>query len=151
MNRIKLTLLVLMSMFTTFCIADDYAFLTVSQTEGDAHFEVSQIEKITFDNTYMIVNLAGGEEQRLPLEGLSRMFFNDGTLGMTTPTATKSKIRMENGILKVEVADGEQVTLYNMKGEVVFHATHSIEFNISRLPQGVYIVKTGDETKKIKK
>ena len=150
MGRIKLALLILISMFTTLCMADDYAFLTVSQTEGDAHFEVSQIEKITFDNTSMIITLAGGTEQRLPLEGLSRMFFNDGTLGMTTPIATKSKIRMENGILKVEVVEGETVALYNIKGEMVFHATHSIKFNISRLPQGVYIVRTGNETKKIK-
>ena len=150
MIRLKHALFALTLISTPLCMADDYAFLTVSQTEGDTHFEVSRIEKITFDSKDMIFSLTGGTEQRLPLEGLDRMFFNDGTLGLTAPSAMKSRIRMENGILKVEVEDGESVILYNMKGEMVFHATHSIEFNVSRLPQGVYIVRTGDEVRKLK-
>ena len=151
MNRLRLALMALTMMSASFSMADDYAFLTVSQTEGDTHFEVSHIEKITFDKKDMIVSLTGGHEQRLALEGLSKMFFNDGTLGVTAPTATPSRIRLENGVLKVDVVPGEQVTLYNIKGEVVLHATHSIAYNVSRLPEGVYIVRAGNETKKVKK
>ena len=76
MNHFIGIILTLLFFFATTGRADEYTYLTVSQGEGTANFEVSQIEKFSFDQADMIVWLANGSEERLPLAGQSKMFFS---------------------------------------------------------------------------
>ena len=151
--RMKLSKIILsltMLLTTSLAEADNYQYLTVDQTGTQTSFEVSQIQKITFDTSDMVLMLASGGEQRLPLTSLNKMFFSEsGINAVAAPAVSKSAVVMENGQLKVNVAEGEQVTLYNTKGEVVFAVSQPAVFNISQLQKGVYVVKIGSQTRKI--
>ena len=129
--------------------ADDYQFLTVVQSGGEVSYSVSSISKITFDATNMIFHLADGNEQTIPLQGLSKMFFTGDPSAIAAVTETASKIQFADGMLRAVVASGEHLTLYNMKGEQVFSSNETGTFDLKNLMKGVYIVKVGRETKKV--
>ena len=137
----------LMALTCTSALADDYKYLTVDQNSGEVSFEVSNITKITFDATNMVLHLADGKTQQLPLAGLSRMFFAATSSGIAEVDATKSKIQFS--MLRATVAPGENLTLYNMKGEQVFSSSETGTFDLKTLTKGVYIVKVGKETRKV--
>ena len=64
----------------------------------------------------------------------------------------KMKIRLEGDILKLDGAiKSEIVRIYDMNGRPVFRGLCKREMNISNLPSGVYMVKAGNATTKIKK
>lgn len=131
-------------------MADNYAYLTVGQDNGETSIEVSQISKITFDASNMIVHLSNGSQQELPLSSLSRMFFSEtGSQGISLMQAGQEKIRYEGGSLRLQLADGEKAIIYNMKGEAVYTTNRSAEVTLDNLHKGVYIVRVGSETKKI--
>ena len=56
---------------------------------------------------------------------------------------------IKDGVLTATIADCEEVSLYNMKGEKVFSATQMASYDINHLPKGVYILKTSNQTKKV--
>lgn len=129
-------------------MADDYQYLTVTQANGETSFAVSDIRKITFDATNMVLHLSDDTTQSLPLAGLSKMFFSDGQTAIGT-IETQSKMHFADGTLRATVAPGEAIALYNMRGEQVFSANHSGTYSLAALTKGVYIVKVGSETKKV--
>ena len=131
-------------------MADNYAYLTVGQDGGETSIEVSQISKITFDASNMIVHLSNGSQQELPLSSLSRMFFSEtASQGISLMQAGQEKIKYEGGSLRLLLADGEKATIYNMKGEAVYTTNRSSEVTLDNLHKGIYIVRVGNETKKI--
>lgn len=147
MKSLLTTLLLMISACTW---ADNYQYLTVSQTDGDTRIEVSQIRKLTFDATDMIVTLEQGSEQRIPLASVQKLCFADGQAStIQTTDASQSTFKMKDGVVSVSVAKGESMSLYNMKGEVVFHAEQDVTFSISNLAKGAYILKTGKRCKTI--
>lgn len=149
MKKLLSALLTFMFLFTTASRADEYTYLTVTEGEGTSDFQISQIEKISFDQADMIVTLANGSEERLPLSGVSKMFFSDGKQSIAKVSTDGSKIRLEDGVLKVQVEEGEMVRLYNLKGEEILSAKQSIAYDIRHLTKGVYIVRVGNESKKL--
>ena len=77
------------------------------------------------------------------------MFFAATSSGIAEVDATKSKIQFSDGMLRATVAPGENLTLYNMKGEQVFSSSETGSFDLKTLTKGVYIVKVGKETRKV--
>ena len=130
-------------------MADDYQYLTVSQNDGETSFKVSNIQKITFDNSDMVIQLTDGSTERLPLVSLSKMFFSEESSGIAAIGTTKSKIQFSNGMLRADIARGEAVVLYSMKGEKMFSANESGTYDLSGLTKGVYIIKVGTESRKV--
>ena len=150
MKTMKSLLTTLLLMISACTWADNYQYLTVSQTDGDTRIEVSQIRKLTFDATDMIVTLEQGNEQRIPLASVQKLFFADGQAStIQTTDASQSTFKRKDGVVSVSVAKGESMSLYNMKGEVVFHAEQDVTFSISNLAKGAYILKTGKRCKTI--
>ena len=129
--------------------ADNYQYLTVSGTDGDTSFAVSSIQRITFTATTMELHMTDGRQESLPLSSLSRMFFTAESLGIAPLTPTQSKLHFAGGVLRADLGAGERVTLYSMKGEQVFTTNVSGTYDLTRLTKGVYIVKVGNETKKV--
>lgn len=67
----------------------------------------------------------------------------DATRGTDEPV-----IRVENGVIKVDNADGEApVEVFDISGKSVFRACANI---VSGLAKGIYIVKVGDKVQKIR-
>ena len=131
-------------------LADDYTYLSISQTDGVNNVEVSTIDKITFDTADMVLHLNNGTQQRFPLASLSKMFFSAESAGIAAIEHTNSKIVYDGSVLRVNVANGERVNIYNMKGELVFTSNQTVTLQLDNMPKGIYIVKAGqNETKKI--
>ena len=127
--------------------ADNFQYLTVSTQDSETSFELSQISKITFSETNMILTLSNGNTQELPLAQLQKMFFTDNASAISTIGTSKSKVTMNGGTVYIDVADGERVTIYNIGGTEVLSTTFTM--STSALPKGVYIIRMGNETKKI--
>ena len=127
--------------------ADNFQYLTVSTQDSETSFELSQISKITFSETNMILTLSNGNTQELPLAQLQKMFFTDNASAISTTGTSKSKVTMNGGTVYIDVADGERVTIYNIGGTEVLSTTFTM--STSALPKGVYIIRMGNETKKI--
>ena len=152
MKTIKTLIMAAMMAVGTTAMADDYAYLTVNQESGETSFAISNISKITFDATNMIVALSDGTTQELPLAGLNKMFFTAESTGIATATNKQSQIRLIDGTLHVSAPRGAVVTLYNIEGKTVRTVTSQgddTQLNVNGLTKGVYIVKVGTETKKI--
>ena len=153
MKTIRNTVLGLLLMTSSSMLADNYAYLTIDQTGTETSFAVSDIQRITFDATDMVLHMANGSEQKLPLNSLSKMFFSEnGANGIGAIGVTQSMISMKDGVLRVKGDRGNTVTIYDMGGKIVRKVTASsaeTELNLSGMTKGVYIVKVGGETKKI--
>ncbi len=130
-------------------MADNYQYLTVTQTDGDTSFAVVDIRKITFDATNMVLHLADGATQTLPLTSLQKMFFASESAAIEAVAQGEQKVHFSNGMLRADLQAGEAVTLFNMKGEQEFSTNKSGTYDLKHLAKGVYIVKVGQESKKI--
>lgn len=130
--------------------ADNYSFLNISQNGGETSFQVSQIERITFDSNNMIVHLTDGTTQQLELSGLQKMIFSDtDSQGLGTIAFDENKIRVGDGQLRLQLDGGEKAYIYNMKGEMVYTTNRSGVFQIDNLKKGVYIIRVGNAAKKV--
>ena len=133
-------------------MADDYAYLTVTQTGGESSYAVSSIEKITFEASDMVLHLTGGNTTKVPLAGLSKLFFTSSASGIATVSSNPSQISLRNGVLRVSGQKGSVVTVYDMSGKAVRTVTMQeteTEINLSGVVKGIYIVKVGGEAKKV--
>lgn len=139
----------LLTATATTALADDYKYLTIAGDGTETSYEVDNIDRITFDATDMVLHLTDGNQQRLPLASLQRMFFTQTSSGITATTRSQSKMHFEGGMLHADIARGETISVYNMKGERVFTANRSGAYDLSQLVKGVYIVKVGTETRKV--
>lgn len=149
MKLIRNIIAAVMFAFTTQAMADNFAYLTIGQTDGDTSFQVSQISKITFDSSNMVLHLSDGSTQQLPLASLTKMFFAADGQGIATVSAASDKIHFDGGQLRLDIGSGEQAVIYNMKGQPLFTANTSTEYNLNQLPKGIYIVRVGSQTKKV--
>ena len=154
MKKLRHLILGLMLLVCGSAFADSYAYLTVTQGSGDTSYAVSSISRITFDASDMVLHLSDGKEARLPLSGLSKMFFSDQASAIATVGAPTQQITMKNGVLRVTAPQGSVVTVYDTNGKIVRTQTAQeaeTEVNLSGVVNGVYIVKVGSEAKKILK
>ncbi|MBQ8127479.1 MAG: hypothetical protein IJ176_03675 [Prevotella sp.] len=149
MKRLATLLTSLMLMLGMPAMADNYAYLTITQDAAETSIEVSTIDKITFDASDMVLHLNSGAEQRLPLASLERMFFSQTAAGIATVSKSRSEMKVEGGQLRLTVADGERITLYNTKGEQLFTTTRDATYDLRPLGRGVFIVKMGQEARKL--
>ena len=150
MKILRRAILALAMAIGTPALADDYTYLSISQTDGVNNVEVSSIDKITFDTADMVLHLNNGTQQHFPLASLTKMFFSAESSGIGVMEHTSSKIVYDGSVLRVNVASGERVNIYNMKGELVFTSNQATTLQLNNMPKGIYIVKAGqNETTKI--
>lgn len=130
-------------------MADDYKYLTIGQYDGESSYSVSSIQKITFDTSNMILHLTDGTTASLPLSSLSKMFFSATSSDIATVGAARSDVQFSHGMLRADISRGESVSVYNMSGHKVFSTNESGIFDLSNLSRGVYIIRVGDDSRKV--
>ena len=134
-------------------MADDYAYLTIDQTSGETSFAVSNINKITFNENNMVLHLTDGKQATLPLSQLSKLFFSDkDATGIASIGIEQSSISIQEGVLRVKADRGATVAIYDAGGRavrMVQAGDKETEVNLSGMVKGVYIVKVGNQTKKV--
>lgn len=75
-----------------------------------------------------------------------------GVENVISKNSEKMNIKLDGDVLKLEGAlKSEIVRIYDMNGRPVFRGLCKREMNISNLASGVYMVKAGNVTKKIRK
>jgi len=121
--------------------ADDYNYLTFIQDGQTTYgFDLRKVKQITFDNDQLTVKTIDGKETDVVLSTLQRLSF----------TAS-----LPVGIQRTEASTSRQpIYIYNVSGQMIRHLDGTSEqgkLNLSDLPQGIYIVKQGTETRKILK
>lgn len=133
--------------------ADDYAYLSIMQTGEQSDVSISSIRNITFEADEMLIRLTDGSLQRLPLSGLTKMFFSGESTGIR-PVAANGRMpgfRLKDGVLHVTGAQGAGISVYDANGKAVRSVTASedeTEMNLDGLSKGVYIVRVGSQTTK---
>ena len=122
-------------------LADDYNYLTVIQGGQTTYgFELRKVKKITFDNDKLTVNSIDGKETDVLLSTLQRLAFTS-SLPVGIQSAVASTAR-------------QPIYIYNVSGQMIRHFDGTSEqgkLNLSDLPQGIYLLKQGTETRKILK
>lgn len=122
-------------------LADDYNYLTVIQGGQTTYgFELRKVKKITFDNDKLTVNSIDGKETDVLLSTLQRLAFT-GSLPVGIQSAVVPTVR-------------QPIYIYNVSGQMIRHFDGTSEqgkLNLSDLPQGIYLLKQGTETRKILK
>lgn len=141
---------VMLALSTQVALADNYAFLNIGDEDGETSFEVSKISKITFDAGSMILHLADGNQQQLPLYSLKKMFFSEtANQGIGNIAFDEQKISIGDGQLRLQLDGGERAVIFNMKGEQVYTTNHSGSLQLDNLQKGIYIVRVGNISKKV--
>ena len=122
-------------------LADDYNYLTVIQGGQTTYgFELRKVKKITFDNDKLTVNSIDGKETDVLLSTLQRLAFTS-SLPVGIQSAVASTAR-------------KPIYIYNVSGQMIRYFDGTSEqgkLNLSDLPQGIYLLKQGSETRKILK
>lgn len=100
--------------------ADDFNLYYDSAEEKNNKIEtVANLQKIVFENGNLVVTLKNGTTTSLPMEGVTRLFFNtDAAVGIDD--------------VKEETA--------SKKGEVYDLTGRKLNIDINELPKGIYIV-----------
>ena len=143
---------VLMVFGNTLVWADGFAVLTVDRLSGDqATYQLSDIQKITFNKTSMILHQNDGNQTSLPLFLIAKMSVNGGNTAIDATMTAPSGLQIKDGKFTVTmVADGI-VTLYDAGGKQVRSlkvkaGQNSLE--LGTLQKGVYIVKVNGTSQK---
>jgi len=152
MRHIRVFLTTVMLAMCLSSWADSYAYLTVnSDDSGSSSYAVADISKMTFESSNLVIWKSDTRLAELPLSGLDRMFFS-ATSGIQSLSALSSQIHHEGGKLRITAPRGTRIALYDISGKLIKAVTASAEeteLNLSGLRRGAYIVKAGDQSRKI--
>lgn len=131
-------------------LADDYNYLTVASGNTKQSIELATVEKITFENGNAVVYTTG-ENFTFPLSELQKMTFDvNPTLVKSLPKASEN-LKYNKGQLQVS-AKGT-LCIYDAAGALVSIAKvdEKSNVNLNGLSSGLYIIRLGDQTIKIRK
>lgn len=129
MKRCFLAMMVLMGCVAT-AAAYDYPYLTFSTQGGVTRSVAAEELVITFADGKMIAHSAQGDLE-LELQALDKMCFTTEQSGVSSAVAA-------GGVVRVFSMQGVEMGTYASQAEAV-----------SRLPQGIYIVKHDGSTLKL--
>lgn len=154
MKTIRLYLTALLLALTATAQADDYAYLNVEGDDGNFTIEVQTVQKITFTQDHLVFHLSSGQERQVPLATLGRLAFSDQAGTGVERLSSDEGVRFcfDNGQVRITGAYGRQVAVYGIGGKMLHNAVcndDDLLLNLSGLRRGVYIVRVGQEARKV--
>jgi len=150
MKKLRLMLAALVVALATAANADTYTYLKVNDSNSNT-YEIADISKITFDETYMNIALTGGEVVQLPLASLTTMELTN-TSGIILPSSKEQVELTGDGTLRINAQAGARIFLYNIKGQLektISTTADQTDIDLRSLPRGVYVVRVNSTSKKI--
>lgn len=117
-------------------LSDEVTLLLV-HPEITVEYQLSEVETITFDRDDTFTGLYEGDHQS----------------GINDPEIAEGETVISVNTEEIRVSGGKDIVLYDLKGVIV--ATSKAEGGVAvlstaSLPEGIYIVKAGNSTLKIK-
>ena len=134
----------------TSMLADNFKYLTISYNGSEENISLPIVQKITFQNGYVVVTTTEGENS-YPISVMERITFTESADAIKALPEQAEDLTYENGTLAIK--GNGLMRVYNTSGALVSIANIKEGANISLdgLPTGVYIVRMGDKAIKIKK
>lgn len=150
--KTKTFLAALLLMVSTNLMADEYNYLTLTYNGADQNISLPIVQRITFEEGNLVVNTTDGK-YFYPISALDKITFSEAA----DPDAIEAlpeqaeDLTYKNGILAIK-GDGI-LRVYNASGALVSIANvkEGANVNLGNLPTGVYIVRMGNKTIKVRK
>jgi len=150
--KTKNILAALLLMVCTSMMADNAKFLTITYSGSEQNIALPIVQKITFENGYVVVTTTEGKHS-YPISVLDKMTFTekDEATAIKALPEQAENMTCKDGTLAVK-GDG-MLRIYNTSGALISIAYVKEGANISldNLPAGVYIVRMGDKAIKVRK
>ena len=140
----------LLLMACTTMQADNYKYLTISYSGVEQSISLPIVQKITFEDGYVVVTTSEGNYS-YPISVMERITFTESADAIKALPEQTEEMTYENGTLAIK--GNGLMSVYNTSGALISVANIKEDANISldKLPTGVYIVRMGDKAIKIKK
>ena len=152
--KTKNLLAALLLMIATCVMADNQKYLTITLSDSELGRDISLpiVQRITFENGYVVVTTTEGTHS-YPITLLDRITFTekDEADAIEALPEQAEDLTFKNGTLSIK-GDG-MLRVYNTSGALVSIANIKEGANISfeGLPTGVYVVRKGNKTLKVRK
>lgn len=140
----------LLLMFGTNLMADEYQYLTVTFNESDHNISLPLVQRLSFEGNYLVVTTTEGTH-KYPISLLDKISFTEGATAIEALPEEAKGLTYKDGTLAVK-GDGF-LRIFGSNGALLSIANVKEGANISlgNLPAGVYVVRMGDKTIKIRK
>ena len=150
--KAKNILAALLLMVSTSMVADNYNYLTISYSSSEEDIPLPTVQRISFEDGKVVVITSEGN-MTFPISLINKLTFTEkeqATAIETLPEQAKD-LNYKDGTLSIK-GDG-LLCIYNSAGALVNIANVKEGANVSlgSLPAGVYIVRMGDKTIKVRK
>ena len=150
--KMKNILAALLLMVSTTMMADEYKYLTICYNETADSISLPVVQRITFENNRVVVTTTEGIFS-YPIAILEKITFttSDTETAIEALPEQTENLAYKDGTLTVK-GDGF-LRIYGTNGALVSIANVKEGANISlgNLPAGIYIVRMGDKTIKVRK
>jgi len=146
--KTKSILAALLLMISTSMMADKY--LTISHSGSEQNIALPIVQRITFEEGYVVVTTTEGTHS-YPISVLDKITFTESADAIKALPEQLENLTYKDGTLAIK-GDG-MLRVYNTSGALVSIANVKEGANISLkgLPSGVYIVRMGNKTIKVRK
>ena len=148
--KAKLFLAAMLLMVGANVMADEYQYLTITYSDTERSISLPIIQKISFADDYVVVTTTEGVH-KYPISLLDKITFTENATAIKDlPEQAKDLTFKDgtlavkgNGLMRIYGANGALVSIANVK--------EGANINLGNFPAGVYIVRMGDKTIKVRK
>ena len=148
--KTKTLLAALLLLVGTSMMADNFQYLTLTYGNNEHNISLPIVQRISFEEDYLVVTTSESTH-RYPLTILDKITFTESATAIEAMPEQLENLSYKDGTLAVK-GDG-LLRVYGSNGALVSIANVKEGANISldKLPAGVYIVRMGDKTIKVKR
>ena len=148
--KTKTFLAALLLMASTSMMADNFQYLTLTYDNHEQNISLPIVQRISFEEDYVVVTTTEGTH-RYPITLLEKITFTESATAIEALPEQLENLTYKNGTLAIK-GDG-LLRVYSANGALVSVANVKEGANISldKLPAGVYVVRMGDKTIKVRR
>ncbi len=148
--KTKILLAILILFACTKMTADEFKYLTISYNGTTNDISLPIVQRISFEEGYMVVTTSEGID-RYPISLIEKITFTENTTSIEALPEQEEGLTYKDGRLAIK-GDG-LLRIYNTAGALlnIANVKEGANVSLSNLPAGVYIVRMGDKTIKVRK
>jgi hypothetical protein len=131
-------------------MADEYNYLTITCNGTERTISLPTVQRISFVDSFVVVTTTEGTH-KYPISIVDKIFFTENATAIEALPEQTENLTFKNGTLAVK-GDGF-LRIYSTNGALVnvAYVKEGANVSLDNLPAGVYIVRMGDKTIKVRK
>ncbi|MBR5053681.1 MAG: T9SS type A sorting domain-containing protein [Bacteroidaceae bacterium] len=148
--RVKTFLAAMLLMVGTNMMADGYRYLTITFSGSDFNISLPIVQRISFEDNRVVVTTSEGACY-FPISVIEKITFTESATAIEALPEQAEDLTYKNGTLSIK-GDG-LLRIYSTNGALVniAYVKEGANVSLDKLPAGVYIVRMGDKTIKVRK